>query len=122
MSEIPDRLRLSIGDEIELDVTPENTTLYTFLGKTMIGDMEFNNSSANHIFIAMDEDEKGRTRGMYLFEAFHPVYKTVADFAIKHSLPGVVNSREVGQSDLQAYMLQVDKTISEFSIQIPDEL
>lgn len=107
MSEQDPTLNLRMGEE-RFELTHENTTLYTFLGRTAIGDMVFDNASANHVFVHLGEDEQEQPRGMYFFERFHPVYKDIAKFAIEHSFPIIGNQRRVPECDIRAYMAHVD--------------
>lgn len=113
MSEQDPTLNLNMGDE-RFELTHRNTTLYTFLGRTAIGDMEFENESANHVFVQLGENERQQPRGMYFFERFHPVYQDIAAFAIKHSFPIVGNQRRVPECDLKAYLNHVEAEQEKF--------
>lgn len=53
----PTKIRLSVRDD-KYELTHENTTLYTFLGRTAIGDMPFENASANHVFVHLNQGEE----------------------------------------------------------------
>lgn len=107
MSEQEPTLNLNMGEE-KFELTRRNTTLYTFLGRTAIDDIVFDNASANHVFFYMGQNEQDQPTGMYFFERFHPVYKDIAKFAIKHSFPIVGNQPRVPECDLKAYMSHVD--------------
>lgn len=113
MGEEGQRLHLVYADGRRFEVTRENTTLYTFLGRTAIGDITFNNESANHVFVQTDENEEAA--GTYYFERFHPVYQDVAKFAIENSFPSILNMPSVPECDFQAYLQYVDVEQAKFS-------
>lgn len=112
-SEQEPTLNLNMGEERH-ELTGLNTTLYTFMGRTAIGDLVFDNSSVNHVFVQLGENERHQPRGMYFFERFHPVYQDIAKFAIEHSFPIVGNQRRVPECDLKAYMSHVDAEQEKF--------
>lgn len=122
MSEQDPGLTLNMGDGKKLELTPENTSVYTFLGRTALGDVQFDNASANHAFVVTGRNEKDQPQGMYFFERFHPVYKTIAEFAIKNSFPIMGNQRTVPECDLRAYMQEVDKQEAQFHAQLEGAL
>jgi len=115
MSEQEPGLTLNMADGKKLELTPENTSIYTFLGRTAIGDTQFENASANHAFVQTGRNEKDQPQGMYFFEQFHPVYKSIAAHAIKNSFPHMANQRTVPACDLRAYMQEVDKQEAQFA-------
>lgn len=96
-------LPLNFSDGRKLELSYRNTSLYTFLGKTAIGDFEFNNPNANHVFIETGKDANDNPAGMYFFEKFHPIYRDIAEFAIENSLPQILNRRDVPACDLTQY-------------------
>lgn len=106
-------MRLRMGKE-RLNLTHENTTIFTFLGQTALGDAMFNNQSANHAFIQTGTSEKDYPTGLYLFEQFSPVYAEIAKFAIEHSFPMVANQRHVAECDIRAYMVYADAEEANF--------
>lgn len=108
MSEKDPSLRLNMGKGKKIELTPHNTVLYTFLGRTAIGDTQFENASLNHTFVRPKDDKEGNPRGMYLFERFHPVYQDIAKFALEHSFPAILNQRQAPECDIRAYMSHVD--------------
>lgn len=107
MAEQDPSITIRMG-ETTMELTHHNTTLFTFLGYTALGDMSFENDSINHVFVEMEGTEEGTTSGMYIFERFHPPYKTIANFIIDNQFPVVGNQRTVPECDLRAYMLHVD--------------
>lgn len=113
MSEQEPRINLNMGDE-KHELSAENTTLYTFLGRTAIGDTQFENASVNHVFVNLGRNEQDEPQGMYFFEKFHPVYQKIAAFAIEHSFPIIGNQRRVPECDLRAYMKHVDAEEARF--------
>ena len=115
MSDKDPSLRLNMGKGRKLELTHENTTLYTFLGKTALNDIEFDNTALNHVFIRLRDDKEGNPRGMYVFERFHPAYKDIASFAIEHSFTAVLNQRQIAECDLKAYGGQTQRQVEDFS-------
>jgi hypothetical protein len=107
-------LTLNMGDGTKMELTHRNTTLYTFLGKTAIGDLVFDNASANHVFVRTGHNEQNQPRGLYFFERFQPVYGDIARFAVEHSLPQILNMHTVPECDMKAYMSEVDREEAKF--------
>lgn len=118
MSERDPSLTLNMGDGRKLEATPENTTLYTFLGRTAIGDVLFENSSVNHIYLGTGLDEEERPKGIYFFEKFSSVHEDIAKFAIEHSFPAILNQRTVPACDMEAYYLHVQQQEAHFAAQL----
>lgn len=118
MSEQDPSIRLNMPDGKSMEANYRNTTLFTFLGKTAIGDLVFDNESANHVFIQTGRNEKDQPTGMYFFEKFHPVYADIAKFAIEHSFPANLNHRIVPACDLRAYMGEVERAEAQFHAQL----
>lgn len=114
-------LELTFDDGESLLATPKNTTMYTFLGKTSVGGMDFENSNVNHVFVGVeDEEEGGVVGGIYVFEAFSTGYKDLTDFIIRHDFPMLLNLRDVPVCDLNAYLKEVDRVAQDFATDIPD--
>lgn len=122
MSEQDPSLTLNMGDGKKLELTHDNTTIYTFLGRTALGDMQFENESANHAFIMTGRNEKDQPQGMYFFERFHPVYKEIAKFAVEHSFPQILNHRTLPACDIKAYMGEIDRAEARFHAQLEGAL
>lgn len=76
--------------EREFEATPENTTLFRFVGKLAL---------YNHIFMLTVPEEN---IGAYLFNQ-HPVYKEFEDYMVKNQYPIHDNLREVAECDLDAF-------------------
>lgn len=111
-----------IGPERVYRATPENATLFTFLGKTAIGDIEIDNSSVDHIYIQV-EDDNGNTTGAYIFKKFTlGAYETAKVYMIENDYPAVLNMRELPEGDLKAYFNRCDAETARFAAEIPDEL
>lgn len=107
--EIPS-LILDFGGS-EYEATPDNTTLFTFLGRTALNGIDFDNSRANHIFFENERTEGDVVRGSYMFrtehnsEAFDTIMRHIAMFGY----PMELNKRTVPQCDLDAYNRMLDK-------------
>lgn len=116
-------LRLQYGTSGEfVDISAVNTTLYTFMGRTVIGDMIVENESVNHAFVELNRTSEGVPTGMYLFAEFHEVYPVVASFAVENKLPMMLNRRDIPECDLKVYLTELDKATAKFGAQIPDSL
>lgn len=115
-------LKITMNGDQEFEATPENTTLYTFLGRTAIGSLVIENSTINHVYLQMSAEGE-KQRGMYLFEQFHTdAYKTIAEYAIEHSYPQLLNLRHVPECDLRAHMAHEDHEAAQFATELPDFL
>lgn len=115
-------LKITFNGDQEIESTPDNTTLYTFMGKTAIGNITIENSTINHVYIRLS-DEGEPNKGFYLFEQSQTdVYKTVAEHAIKHAYPQLLNLREVPECDLKAHMREEEKEAAKFAQTLPDFL
>ena len=114
MTEKDPSLTLNMSDGRKMELTHRNTTLYTFLGRTAIGDVAFENSSVNHVFIRTGLNEQQQPQGMYFFEKFHPVYRDIAKFVLDKNLPSILNMHTVPECDMKAYMVEIDKEEAKF--------
>lgn len=115
MSEEEPSLTLNYGNGEKRQLTAENTSLYTFLGFTALGDTIIDNSTFNHAFVMTGRNEKGAPTGNYYFERFHPVYKDIAKFAIEHAFPHSANQRTVAECDIKAYLTDADRETAKFA-------
>jgi hypothetical protein len=120
-------MRITYGEDQELLASPENTVVYTFLGKTALGALEIHNPDVNHVYIKTGDDTENTTKGMYIFEKFHPdLYKTIADYAIRNCYPQLLNMRQIPECDLRSWMNHKDihdeQAIDEFLEGLPDFL
>jgi hypothetical protein len=111
-------LPLNFSNGEKIDLTYRNTYLYTFLGKTAIGDIAFENSNANHVFIETGKDENNNPSGVYLFEKFHRVYGQIAEFVVENSLPQILNRRDVPACDLNQYTRASDIEAQKFAAKL----
>lgn len=114
-------LPLKWGDR-RLEMTPRNSILYTFMGRTAVTSanetFEANNEVFNHVWIVT-----GENRGMYFWAEHDPEeYAQMAHFMVEHSFPMLLNNREVPACDVQAWLDEVDKEVETFVLAIPDEL
>lgn len=112
-------LPLNLGNGRTLEMTPNNSTMYTFLGKTAVrcgnDEFEIDNSTVNHIFVATEEN-----RGLYFFAHQGEPFNEMSRFMIENSYPMILNSRSVPTCDLQVWLQEVDKEAADFASKIPD--
>lgn len=121
MTENDPSLRLSMDGGMSLELTPDNTTLYTFLGHTVIGDLTVDNATINHVFHRTGQNEQGQAIGMYFFRT-HPAYRDIAEHLTEYRYPMVLNQRQVPLCDFKAHCEEVDRQAAIFAGEIPDEL
>lgn len=115
-------LKLTFNGDQEFESTPDNTTLYTFLGRTAIGSLVIENSTINHVYVRFNKEDEPN-RGMYLFEQFHgEAYKTIAEYVMEHAYPQILNMRHVPECDIKAHMLHEDHEAAQFGAELPDYL
>lgn len=122
MSEKDPSLVLHLGSGRKFEMTPENSMLYTYLGRTAIGNMEIDNSSVNHAWVTTGHNEQGQATGMYFFAEFDDVYKDIAAHMVEHKYPMLLNQRTVPECDMKAWVARVDLTTAQFVASIPDTL
>lgn len=118
MSEKDPTLNLNLGNGKKMELNHSNTKLYTFLGRTAINDVEFENSSVNHVFVETEKGDGNIIKGMWFFEKFHPVYRNIAEFAIEHSWPQYLNQREIAVGDLTMYQQFAEKEADVFAAKL----
>ena len=100
-----ENLTLTFGDGNEFECTPDNTTLFTFLGKTALGGISIDSGRFNHVFFQTGEEDEETMTGTYMFrtdrneETFDTVVSHIAEF----DYPMVLNRREVPECDIRAY-------------------
>jgi hypothetical protein len=92
MEDEPVKLRLDTHDGTRLELTPENSTLFTHVGELSLYD---------HCFIATAE-EGTTTIGVYLFR-HSDVFPAIKEHFEQHGYPMVLNQREVAPCDINAF-------------------
>ena len=95
-------LRIQLGEHGEFDATPENSSIFTFLGKTAINGVEWDNSRFNHIFLQINELDEERLSGAYIFSDT-PAYETLANYLLQNGYPLHCNIRNVAECDIEAF-------------------
>lgn len=115
MSEQIPQLNLNLGDGRKLEMTPENSTLYTFLGHTVIGEMTIENSSINHVFVQTGNDERGQASGMYFFNEFDGAYKDMSTHMTEYRYPMILNQHTVPACDLKVWYDRMDMEVARFN-------
>lgn len=101
MEDLPS-MSLNMGERGEFEATPENTSLFNFLGHL---------ACYNHVFIQLgDEDEETMT-GTYVFST-HPVYRQMAEYMMQNGYPMHLNLRQVAECDQNAFNRMVEQQAS----------
>lgn len=95
-------LNITFNEDQELEGTPENVTLYTFLGRTALGSIQLENSDVDHVYVNVIPNEG---RGFYIFNKFNA---ELFDIMRKHiefwKYPQLINMRDVPPVDLEVYL------------------
>jgi len=87
----------------EFEATPDNTSLYTFIG---------NLASRNHVFIETEDSDKPNTViGTYVFSV-HPSYQPLMKHLIENEYPVHMNLRSVAPTDENAYQKLIDQAVA----------
>lgn len=100
------------SEKLNLDLTPENTSLFNFLGESAIGP----HCVFNHIFIQKEDDEGEVEFYAYVF-ADHDDYDDIVRHIRKHRFPQHLNLPEVAEMDQIAF----EATHGEITPTFPEE-
>lgn len=99
-------IRVNFG-EYEFEATPDNTTLFRFVGRLAL---------YNHVFMLTGPDEGA---GAYLFNQ-NSHYKEFEDYMIENNYPLHDNLRDVAQHDLDAFDSAIKQGLSGLD-HVPDD-
>src|SRR4051812_25268929 len=105
-------IRISLPNDEKFYATPDNTILYTFAGHTAVGDVQFDNTNVDHVFVKMGAEGTG-SRGMYFFKAFSPNFSTMVDYMTENEFPSYLHMREIPSCDMKAYLDEVEHATSQ---------
>ena len=88
-------LEVNIGDN-EFIVTPENTSLFTFMGEAALYD---------HVFMKRERNEQNQVIGNFVFaNGKQPhIYEYLMNFIIAEDYPIHMNIREAAECDIAAF-------------------
>lgn len=112
MSELP-TIRLSVGDR-EYEATPENASLYRYLG---------NLACYDHVFIQTGENEDSSRTGNIIFlrqTLRDEVIQQLTHFMLTRGFAAHVNQHEVLPCDVEAFNRMVSAQVEDFDT-IPEE-
>ena len=116
-------ININLGEGRRHRLDRNTATLYTFAGHTALGDLVFDNTNLNHIFVQtspVDDGFEQTMSGLYIFKAFRPQYKELAFYMRTHEFPMALNIRRVPECDLRAYFNQAEEQADRFATEIPD--
>lgn len=122
MSERDPGLVLNLGGNRKVEMSPDNAMLYTFAGRTAIGDTVIENDSLNHIFVVTSKPDQDPPSGIYFFKEFDTVYDEIAAHMVEHQYPMTLNQRAIPACDLEAWTKRVDETTTKFAKSIPNSV
>lgn len=119
-----EHLHLNLGGE-DFESTPENTTLFTFLGTTALNGAIVNNAQFNHVFFQKGNEDDNTLVGSYMFRTINNegVFDTIMTHIASEDYPMVLNRRDVPECDITAYNNMVENVASQEHAEdfIPDE-
>src|SRR5690349_10111711 len=94
-------LHLDLGGE-EFEATPENTSLFTFLGQTALNGLMLDNERFNHIFFYKEMTDRGNLSGSYMFRTENngDTWDAIANYIATNDYPMSLNQREVPDCDV----------------------
>lgn len=116
MSEEVNEFTMRAGGQ-EWECNKDNTSLFTFAGKTVIRGMEVPAEQLDHVFRAEEENDDGTITGMYVFRS-NPGFLALANFLIQNNFPAHLNIRQVAECDKDAWEQSNFKDLTDY---IPDE-
>lgn len=109
MSENYEPLRLELSDGTEIEATPDNTSLFMFVGRL---------ACYNHVFIVMNEEE---SQGAYIFSNSN-IFTPIGNHILQHDYPLHTNLREVADCDVDAFNRMVHQEATrDLSDGVPSE-
>lgn len=113
MSEQDHNWKFKIGGE-PFEMTHQNGSLYTFIGKTVINGLDVPNENFNHVFLIRSrDDEKNEVRANHVFRD-DPAFTQLAQFMMQHDYPMILNMHEVPQCDIDAWTNRVFRDLGDY--------
>jgi hypothetical protein len=114
-------LHLNLGGG-EFEATPDNTTLFTFMGRTAIHGIEVDNQQYNHLFFHTGEEDDNVLIGTYMFRSDlnSETWDIIAQHMLANDYPLVLNRREVPVCDIEAYGRFLDQKAHQESESLGD--
>lgn len=105
-----EHLHLRFG-EVEFEATPDNTTLFTFLGRSAIRGVQMDHSRINHIFFQTGEQDEDTLSGSYVFrtDKNEQTFDTIVNHIVEHDYPMMLNRRDVPECDINAYFNMLEQ-------------
>jgi hypothetical protein len=109
-SELP-HMKLTLGEDREFNSTPENTTLFTHLGRLAMYD---------HIFLQTGSEDNDIILGTYVFNT-HSSFEGMADFMMDNHYPMILNKLEAADCDVQAFNRMIEQQAGDLEQGVPDD-
>jgi hypothetical protein len=105
-------LHLRIGEDSELVLTPENTSLYTHIGEAAMYD---------HVFVQTGEGEEQST-GMYIFR-HNDAFQSIKKHMKRHRFPLHLNNQDVAACDADAFERVIERSTEDLEAlgHVPEE-
>jgi hypothetical protein len=102
-------LHIDLGDDRELDLGPDNTSLFTHVGEAAMYD---------HIFVQTGEQETGLS-GMYIFR-HNEAFKAIKKHMIRNRFPLHLNQQEAAECDVSAFDRALERAMDDTDY-LPDD-
>jgi hypothetical protein len=108
------------------EATPDNTTLFTFMGRAAIRDeIEIDLSTFNHVFFQTGDEDDTTMTGSYMFRTAknEGTFDVILSHIASEDFPMVLNRRSVPDCDVKAYYNMIDNVATSEQVGdfIPDE-
>lgn len=106
------KMNLNVDNGETLAATPENTILFTHLGRLAMYD---------HVFVTTTQEQE-TSRGIYVFAEFmRQTFTGMQEFMLENGYPAFVNKREVPDCDLDAFEQILEKHSAEMPDTFPED-
>ena len=118
-----EHIHLRFG-ESEFEATPDNTTLFSFLGRSAIRGVMMDHHRFNHIFFTTGEQDEETMSGSYVFrtDKNEEVFDNIVSHIVEHDYPMMLNRRDVPECDISAYFNMLEQKAAEESGDLGDFL
>lgn len=110
MSEQNPAMKLNLAGA-EFEATPENTSLFAYLGHL---------ACYSHVFLQLGDNERGQATATYVFSS-HPAFETMREYMFENGYPLHVNLQEVAECDVGAFEAMIEQQMSDIESGVPDE-
>ena len=86
------------------EMTPNNGSLYTFVGRVVLDDMEVPAEEFNHVYLIRNINPETKEITESRIFRQHPAYEQLSKFILEHAYPLFLNQRQIAESDIAAWI------------------